>query len=195
MSAQSRRLLANLTPQDIEAAITAGKKGKYDKGELRISRMGYARETGRITTPWTRVAAWAERLHKTYEEPRAGDVPSELLAPEAHIILYAVHENLADDTPNLASITTVLILPAKGNDDEKRAAMIRPLRTEPLSRVSQNVYGAQASGEGMLAVFTLDALSEDRDVRIVYDRRVSVMESDQVGCTDCRADIKLRGLK
>ena len=194
-SAQARRLIANLTPQDIEAAIAAGKKGKYDKGELRISRLGYAREIGRMTTPWTRVAAWAERLHKSYEEPKAADVPPELLAPEAHIILYAIHENLADETPNLASITTVLILPSKGNDEEKRAAMLRPLRTEPLSRMSQNVYGAQATGDGMLAVFPLDALSEDRDFRIVYDRRVSVMDSDQIGCTDCRADIKLRGLK
>ena len=57
--------------------------------------------------------------------------------------------------------------------------------------VRLEALGAKVAGKSVLAVFPLDVLSEQNEIHIVFDQRIT---SGATGCDDCSMRFKLSGV-
>jgi hypothetical protein len=187
--AQQGGIARELTPAIIEEAIAAGERGRVPDGILQpFSRMwGSGPHVATFSTPFMRIAAAALDAKRNYRKFTAADVTSDLSAVELHVYAWAQTQG-----PAVANVTTVVITPKKGSQDEKAARAIRPTRFESIPTSFKNLFGAEFSGDSKLAVFPLDVLSEQHEVHVVYDRPVG---EGQTSCSDCAAPFKLKNVR
>ncbi len=88
-------------------------------------------------------------------------------------------------------VKAVVVIPAKSKD---RSAAILPAERVDLDSRYQNLLGATFEAKGLVASFPLSVLSDDNEVRIVYDG---------LGCADwkmkymseCSFRFNLKGVK
>jgi len=177
----------------IAAAVEAGQRGKVPNTKLvHPAGMNSGRVLiGSFSTPFTRVTAAAAAAKRNYKTFTVADVTPDLIAPELHV--YALSRPWGLEA---ARIEAVVITPAKGKDEEKRARAIQPLRLEPTPTAFRSLLGVEFEGEHMLAVFPLSALSEANEVHIVYAVPVpGGPNGDVKGCRDCHDTFSLKDVR
>jgi hypothetical protein len=209
----AQRVVAEMTPQAIAEAIKAGEKGDVSDGVITKSS-GWSWGSIHIatfSTPYMRVAMAAKQAKKAYKKFTPADVTPEMIAPELHV--YAWSQLNGANQPSHApiggapigdsaaagavNVTTIVITPRKGKQEEKMAAAIHPTRFERMPVVWQNLFGAQIDAVGMVATFPLSALSEDNEVHVIYDKPAT-MGTNALGgrhCDDCSAGFSLRNVR
>jgi hypothetical protein len=190
-------IVTNMTPELVAEAIKVGEKGDVPSGRLTQSS-GFSWGSVHIatfSTPFMRVAMAARQAKKEYRKFTPADVTPEMIAPELHV--YAWSQGLAENGPDTANVTAVVITPKKGNKEEKAGKAIQSLRFEPIPQTFQNLLGAKVEGVGRMAVFPLNALSEDNEVHVVYDKNAKMGENAAGGrhCDDCHAGFSLKGVR
>jgi hypothetical protein len=95
-----------------------------------------------------------------------------------------------------ARVEAVVITPAKGKDEEKRARAIQPLRLEATPTAFRNLLGVEFEGEHILAVLPLSALAEANDVHVVCAVPVpGGPDGDVKGCRDCHVTFSLKDVR
>jgi hypothetical protein len=191
-SAAVAQIVVEMTPAKIKEAIAWGESVKRVELPELISGSGFAWKSqkavwGTYSTPFMRVAAAANAAKKKYKAFSEADVTPDMIAPELHVMGYAVSLGKL----NVANVENVVITKKK---DKDRSRAIQPTRTEPLSEEYQNLYGAKTEGRSLLAVFPLDVAVDGNEVHIIYDRKVASANGTG-GCDDCSAELKLEKLR
>jgi hypothetical protein len=177
----------------IAAAVDAGQRGKAPNTKLvHPAGMNSGRVLfGSFSTPFTRVTAAAAAAKRTYKTFTVADVTPDLIAPELHVYVLSKPWGI-----EAARVEAVVITPAKGKEDEKRARAIQPLRLEPTPAMFRNLLGVEFEGEHVLAVFPLSALSEANEVHVVYAVPVpGGPDGDVKGCRDCHDTFSLKDVR
>jgi len=148
-----------MTPALVAEALRTQGNGFYPVPEsgdtLGISPVTY------VTTPFSRVMAarfMAERVYKSFS---AADVTPEMIAPELHVYAQPIPSGAT-----AINVDAVVITP-RGSKD--RSAAIHPIRAQPLPTEFKNLLGATVDGRGLMAVFPIEVLTPDNEVRVVYD--------------------------
>jgi len=175
---------------NVDEAVAFGLKAReVDLYRLQApARFSWPPVIGGFTTPFLRVALAANAAKRKYKTFGAGDVTPDLLAPEVEIIASA---QAAGGTA-VANVEAIVVLP-KGVKDPSKA--IQPIRTRTLDAEFKNLLGFKTDGRGMIAVFPLTILSEDNEVRIVFDKRIPDAHGSADFCDDCSAPIKLKDVR
>ncbi len=176
-------IASDLTAEDVDAAIAAAKDPKAEGCyTLTASRLGIARDTkGCFSTPFSRVVGAARAAAEKYKPFTAGDVTRELVAPgELHVHGFSRAGNPDNAPAFVTSVQAIVVMP-RGSKDKSKA--IQPTSTTETPESFRNGFGASMEGTSMSAVFPLEVLSPDNEVRIVYDRYWV--------CDDCAIKFKL----
>lgn len=176
--------------QEITNAIAAG--AKLDQFVMRALRTGGGFRTMGIrggtialySTPLDRVRAASYSAARSYRPFTAADVTEEMVRPELHI--YAAPVAIAGQ-PAVANVVAIVIMP---HDSKDRSKVIQPLSVAETSETFRNLLGYVGGGTGLTAVFTLDVLSKNNDVHVVFDRAVRL--GGDGPCTDCRAQFEVK---
>jgi hypothetical protein len=189
-------IVTEMTPQRIAEAIAAGEKGDVPSGHI-VQSSGFSWGSAHIatfSTPYMRVAMAAKQAKKEYGKFTADQVTPDMVAPELHVYAWAQG---GDSGTSAASVNAVVITPKKGSTEEKARKAIHPTRFEDIPMTFQNLFGAKADGRGRMAVFPLNALSEDNEVHVVYDSQATLGRNAAGGrhCDDCHAPFSLKGVK
>jgi hypothetical protein len=186
--ANGQGIVREMTPELIAEAKTIPKEG-YAHGLLLAQGI---RPVGEFSTPFMRVRALAAVAKREYRTLEDSALTAEILEPELHIYAFAIV-----DAPYTANVKTVVITGRKGSPDAKAVTLIRPTRMEPIPATYKNAFGAEFTGDGMLAVFPLGALSKDREVHIVYDQAVpyTMVRSSVRSCIDCAARFHMKDVR
>jgi len=207
------QVVTEMTPATIAEAIRAGEKGDVPSGAITKSS-GWSWGSVHVasfSTPFMRVAAASRAAKKAYKKFTVEDVTPEMIAPELHVYGWsqvnganqprrdpiggnAIHDSAR---PGAISVTAVVITSKRGKHEQKMASAIHPIRFETIPTVWQNLFGAKLEAEGMLAVFPLSALSDDKEVHIVYERPVTMGTNAAGGrhCEDCSAGFSVKGVR
>ncbi len=97
------------------------------------------------------------------------------------------------DGPEAVGVRAVVVItPRKGNKagEDSQGYPADALRRHA-DDVQEPVRRAQFEGTGRMAVFPLDALSEENEVHVIYERKVMLTSRDpavRLSCEDC--DVK-----
>jgi hypothetical protein len=209
----AQQVVNEMTPQTIAEAIKAGDKGDVADGVINKSS-GFSWGSIHIatfSTPFMRVAMAARQAKKAYQKFTPVDVTPEMLTPELQV--YAWPQVNGTDKPRrdpvgghpiydsaatgAINVTAIVITPRKGNQEQKMAAAIHPMRFEEMTALWQNLFGADIRTLGMLAAFPLSALSEENEVHVIYDRPATTGTNGFGGthCDDCSASFNLNKVK
>jgi hypothetical protein len=171
------QVVTDMTPELVQEAITQGGSGRYKIQEQTI--WGDGPVLGYFTTPYSRVALAAALARKHGKPYTPAEVTPDMLRPELHV--YARAQAVYGNKNRIANVTKVVVMPYQSRDP---SAAIHPTRTEDVADEYWNLMGAVANGRNVMAVFPLSVLSENNEIRVVYDRHVP--GSSQIkGCTDC----------
>lgn len=81
--------------------------------------------------------------------------------------------------------------PRKGNKDTKDAKAIQPTSLAEIPELFLNIFGMRANAAGRMGIFKLEALSEDNEVHVIYDRAAAGGRH----CDDCHIGFNLRGVR
>lgn len=158
-------IVTEMTPERMREAIEKGGDPCYT-----LTRgMGLSTKqthVGCFSTPYSRVAGAAKNAKVTYRSFTEADVTPEMIAPELWVLARPAHKPYG---PGVADVRAVVIAPAKSKD---RSGIIMPTRTTEDVAEYKNAMGATFEGRGLLAVFPLSVLTEENEVRVVYDARV-----------------------
>ena len=154
------------------------------------SRSGFAWDSEKVrwahfSTPFLRVALATNQAKKRYKTFTKADVTDQIIAPELHV--YASAASLGG--LNVANVEAVVIMRAKEKD---RSKAIQPLRQEELPEEFQNLFGAKTNGRSVLAVFPIELLNDQNEIRVVFDREVS---SGALLCSDYAMRFKTSDLR
>jgi len=192
-----REIVTEMTADRIAEAIKAGERGDIASGQL-IQSSGWSWGSIHIatfSTPFMRVAAAARQAKREYRKFTPDQVTPEMVAPELHV--YAWSQAATESGPEAANVSAIVITPRKGSKEDKDARAVHPLRFEDIPTQFQNLFGATFEGRGRMAVFPLSALSEDNEVRVVYDRRVTMGNNAAGGrhCDDCHVPFSLKNVR
>jgi hypothetical protein len=159
------QIVMEMTPDRIREAIAAGGDSCYG---LTRGRKNQAMSVfiGCYSTPYSRVAGAAKKAKAAYRPFTEADVTPEMIAPEVWI---AARPQQPRHHPGMVDVVAVVVAPAKSTDT---GAAIQPVRSIEDTATYQNMMGATFQGKGMMAVFPLSILSEENEVRVVYDSPV-----------------------
>jgi len=166
-TAADSRVERQMTPEIIEEAIRMGstEKVKPYKAIFGSSQPCY------YSTPFIRVALAAQDAKRNYKPFTAADVTEDLIAPELHVYAEA-HEVRTLRSPlkrgevrDAIGVTAVVVARKKAKEPDN---VIQPLRTLAVPVSVKNLFGAVFEATGMTAAFPIDALDNDREIRVVY---------------------------
>jgi hypothetical protein len=177
------QVVTDMTPELVQEAITKGGSGLYKLQEQTI--WGDGPVLGYFTTPYSRVALAAALARKHGKPYTAADVTPDMLRPELHV--YARAQAVYGNKNRIANVTKVVVMPYQSRDP---SAAIQPTGTPDVTEDHWHLMGAVAKGRNMMAVFPLSVLSENNEIRVVFDRHVPGT-SEIKGCTDCGARFSL----
>jgi hypothetical protein len=159
----SAEIVKEMTPALIKEAIELGSKNKGDgcyalRSQQPIGGMGC------VSTPFSRVVEAASMAKQKYKPFSETDVTKEMLAPELHI-----HAWPNTHGPGVVSAENVILRP-KGAKD--LASIIRPTRIDEREASYKNAMGGTWTGKEIMAVFPINALTDDTEVRVIYTQPV-----------------------
>jgi hypothetical protein len=183
-----RQVVGSLTGDQIDEAIRLGADGDAAKRALAAyviqshRASGDGPRLGEFSTPFSRVVRRSAAEKSAGRQLLPGDVPTELLAPEVHVI--AVVQETADGNP--ASIRAITVW---RNGEEVPA-----VRTTDLNATYRNTFNVQVSGEGVLAVFPADVVATATQI-IVHLDKIAKGSSVLSGCKDCIVPLSPRLIK
>jgi hypothetical protein len=170
----------------IRSAIAFGNAAeKLEPYELRASgpiALGMKWEKVRMavyTTPFLRVALAAFQAKKLFKTFAPENVTPEMIRPVLEVYAASIPR---EGTAIVGNVQTVIITKVGRKDP-----IIRPMETAPSSENWRNLFGFSAAGTGMMAVFPLEALSEQNEIHLVYDTKVGRGKT----CDDCTVKFNL----
>lgn len=131
------------------------------------------------TTPFLRVALAAFQAKKLFKTFTLENVTPEMIRPVLEVYAASIPR---EGTAIVGNVQTVIITKVGRKDP-----IIRPIETAPSSENWRNLFGFSAAGTGMMAVFPLEALSEQNEIHLVYDTKVGRGKT----CDDCTVKFKL----
>jgi hypothetical protein len=174
--AAQAQVVTEMTPERIREAIASAgtAKGSYSLPHF----------LGLFDTPYSRVAGAASSAKKKYQPFTETHVTPEMLAPEVSFCALEGKRSLLScpvDFRNMRTarsvrVSAIVVLPV-GSTDPARA--IQPAKISP-------------PGVVRCASFPLSVLSEENEVRFVYEDRVCCGD---VAATECVMPLKLDGVK
>jgi hypothetical protein len=180
----SASVIADMTPDQVRAAIAFGISGKTAPPPYAIRQSGfvgslYKPRLGYYSTPFLRVAQAAFAARLQYREFVVADVTPELVAAELHV--YGLAQTVGAQVANVQGV----VLTRKGQADA-----IRPTRVSDIPVEFRNLFGLQLAGTSVLAVFPLEALQPGTTIHILYDGPVHDGGATKF-CQDCAVDVDL----
>lgn len=137
-----------------------------------------------VSTPYWRIATAAQEAKKRYEDFTADSITPVMKAPEVHLWTGAF---------GTAKTVAVVIAPRGATDSGQ---IIRPTRTAPMPDPD--------APTAIMGTFPLDALSDAREVRIVYEpdaeqigiaRKVCPKAGPVSGTVECVIPIDMRRIR
>lgn len=185
---------AALTPDEINEAIqlaadekTARKFLEAYVVQARAGR-GNGPRIGAFSTPFSRVVQATLAARTRGSGLTAADIPSELIAPELHVI--AVSQPAAGGDSNPAGVVRVTLV-SRGQSD---SGAVEPLKTGPLTATYQALNGTAFQEPGTVTVFPLRALTTGAEIRVVYDRTAAGSTPSSM-CRECVVPLDLRRIR
>jgi hypothetical protein len=190
--ATGRQLAATSTPAALEEAIRLAGDEKAARRFLEAyvlqtrAGWGHGPLLGSISTPFARVVQAALTARKQGNAFAIADVTPELMAPELHVIVLSQQPTYDEST--MATVRSVFLA------QHGAPAGRPPSRTEQLTKAYQSRYGIASDRPTIVAVFPLEALTPDAEVRVVFDRIVRGATSLS-GCGHCAVPLDTRKLR
>ena len=105
--------------------------------------------------------------------------------------MIALAQTAATDDGMVATVLSV-VLARRGSKDP--ADVIQPLKTTEMTAEYQNLAGTAFKGMGVVAVFPLNALVPDSEIRVVFDRTARGFSGLSM-CRECTVPLNLSRLK
>lgn len=175
-----------LSSADIQAAIRDGLKADVRPYTLRRTAWSWAASVN-FSTPYLRVALAAHSAKRKYLPFSEADVTPEMIAPELHVYAFP---RPREGSAAVINVEAVVITPKRAKD---RQQAIHPLRSDNLPLEFRNLLGYSGEGQGLLAVFPLALLTEEHEIHVVYDQRITTSRQDSG--TDVAFPIRLKNVK
>ena len=157
ISVVQAQIIRDMTPERIRDAIAFGTKSK-DLGWYRVQekvRFTWPPLIAVYTTPFLRVALAANAAKNQYKPFTEADVTPDMIKPE--ILVYA--QSQAVQGADIANVETIVVLPHNSKDASRA---VHPTETRDASQEYKNLLGFSGEGKGLVAVFQIDAWSEDK---------------------------------
>ena len=187
-----RQVAATLTPAALEDAIRLAGDEKAARRFLEAyvlqtrAGWGHGPLIGSISTPFARVVQAGLTARKQGGAFTIADVTPELMVPELHVIVLSQQPTYDEST--MATVRSVFLA------EHGASAGRPPSRTEQLTKAYQSRYGVASDRPTIVAVFSLDALTPDAEVRVVFDRTVRGATALS-GCGHCAVPLDTRKLR
>jgi len=191
----AQQVIVTMTPESVDEAI---RLAADDKATARFlgayvvqTRAGWGNGPliGSFSTPFARVVQAALAPRKKGSPFATADVTPDLTAPELHVIALA--QTAVTDDGMVATVLSV-VLARRGSKDP--ADVIQPLKTTEMTAEYQNLAGTAFKGMGVVAVFPLNALVPDSEIRVVFDRTARGFSGLSM-CRECTVPLNLSRLK
>jgi hypothetical protein len=188
-------VVAGLTSDQIQEALelAADDKAAHKLLESYVvqSRAGWGNGPliGSFSTPFARVIQAALAARKLGKPFTIADVTPDVIVPELHVIATA--QDPALDAPDIAAVQSVVVA-ARGNKNPGDA--IQPVKTTELTNEYQTMYGLALREPGVVAVFPLNVLSANNEIRVVFDR-IAKGSSAAAMCRECVVPFPIRNIR
>lgn len=182
-------VVKEMTPDLIRAAIAAQKAD--DCYDLKVpDTTAFMKMTaGCFTTPWSRVVQAAKAARAKYKPFTEADVTPEMIAPEIRVFAYPIQGLRGASS---IDVDAIVVMPRKSKE---RSEAVHPTTSEEINTEYKNLLGATWEGRGMMAVFPLELVSADNEVRIVYESNVCKLGGFGKPSADCPAKFDLSKVK
>jgi hypothetical protein len=188
-------IVAGMTSDEIRAAIQLSEDDKAARKLLDSyvvqSRAGWGNGPliGSFSTPFARVVQASLAARKLSKPFTPADVTPDMIVPELHVIATA--QDPALDAPDVAAVQSIVVT-TRANKNPAEA--IQPMRTTELTKEYQTMYGLALPRPGMVAVFPLDVLSVNNEIRVVFDR-MAKGSSAAAMCRECVVPFPSRNVR
>lgn len=177
------QVVTEMTPERIAEAIALGSQSK----KLEYPRVKGGPAWCALVTPFGRVARAAFEAKRAYKTFAPANITPEMLAPNVDVVCPSQCVVVAcTHRLGVASVRAIVITGKSGASPEQ------PISSEPMPEVYRNAFGSADEASGLLATFPVSALKPGRELRVVFDRKVSGLFG---GCEDCKIDLKLDGVR
>jgi hypothetical protein len=187
-------IVREMTPAQIEQAIKAGLAGWPACYELKFGSVLAMKPTvyvGCMTTPFSRVAGAARAAKKGYKPFGPDSVPPEMIAPVLEVFAFSQKEKGRGN--KRIDVTAVVV----GQKEAKigEGEIVQPTEANATKDEYQNAFGAEYIGFGMRAVFPLEVVAPDRELRVVFDDKMCAYGGFNSLKDECRLPFKLDKLR
>jgi hypothetical protein len=177
------QVVTEMTPERVAEAIAFGSQAK----RMEYPRVKGGRAECALVTPFLRVARAAFDAKRTYKTFAPADATPDMLA--ANVDVVCPSQCVVEACNRSFGVATVqaVVITEKGG-----ASPQQPISSQPMPEIYQNAFGVTDQASGLLATFPAAALQPERELHVVFDKKVSAKFSK---CDDCKIDLKLDGVR